>query len=132
MYHPKTMAFDKKMKSITDAIDGVLEDEFGHLFPLRPNRPERGTTSNVNHDGLFAVQSRFTPGYGSEYGRGYLFEIQLSTLESVSFPVKEKIYARGIELLAQELKTVFPDKELEVVRDGRLIKIVGDLSLGSL
>jgi hypothetical protein len=75
VYHPKTREWDRKLKAACDRIDHWLEKEYGSLYRLRPNRAPRGATSNPEMDGLFNVQTVFTPGYGSEKGRVYLVEI---------------------------------------------------------
>ncbi len=130
MYHPKTVAWDKKLKAICDRIDHWLEDHYGGLYPLRPNRPGRGVTSNPEMDGLFNIQAVFTPGYGSEKGRGYLIEIEMSTLDDVDPRLKKEIQDLVLVKMKEELKSEFPERLLEIGFDGHMIKIWGDLSLG--
>ncbi len=132
MYHPKTREWDKKLKAVCDRIDRRLEDEYGSLYRLRPNRAPRGATSNPEMDGLFNVQTVFTPGYGSEKGRGYLVEIELSTLETVESEVLEGIRNTVLTLMEEELKNEFPERKLAIGIDGNMIKIWGDLNLGSI
>ena len=132
MYHPKTREWDKKLKSACDRIDRWLEDEYGSCYRLRPNRAPRGATSNPEMDGLFNVQTVFTPGYGSEKGRGYLVEIELSTLETVDPGVMEEIRTVVIRMMEKELEREFPERKLAIGFDGNMIKIWGDLNLGSI
>lgn len=132
MYHPKTVEWDKKLKGICDRIDIFLEDHYGGEYPLRPNRPERGMTSNPEMDGLFNVQTLFTPGFTSETGRGYLVEIEMSTMEDVTERVKEEIRDIVLVKFKNELKKEFPGRKLEIGIEGNMIKIWGDLKLGSL
>ncbi len=54
------------------------------------------------------------------------------TLDRVPDDVREAIEAEVVELLKEKLPEHFPERELEVIRDGTLYKIVGDLRLGSL
>ena len=132
MYHPKTREWDRSLKAICDRIDHWLEDQYGSLYRLRPNRAPQGATSNPEMDGLFNVQTVFTPGYGSEKGRGYLVEIELSTLEDVDSDILEEIRNLVIKMMEEELKKEFPERKLAIGTDGNMIKIWGDLTLGSI
>ena len=53
---------------------------------------------------------------------------ELVTLSNVPPDIRAKIEAEVVELLEQELPKAFPNRELEVERDGHVYKIVGDLS----
>ncbi len=130
--HYKLQQWDNKLKSICDEVDAWLESEYGDLYRLRPNRPERGETFNPEMDGLFNIQAVFTPGYGSEKGRGYIIEIEYSTLETVSPEVKKNIDDIVISMIRKRLGTEFPGRELEIGIDKNMIKIWGDLSLGAI
>lgn len=132
MYHPKTREWDRKLKGICDRIDAWLEDKYGGMYSLRPNRPHHGKTSNPEMDGLFNVQAVFTPGFRSEKGRGYLIEIEFSTLEDVDPELKKEIQDIVLIKLRDEIKNEFPERLLEIGVDGNMIKIWGDLNLGSL
>ena len=130
--HPKMIEFDNKLKEIFNIIDDYLEDNYGELFPLHPARAKRGDTSNKSHDGLFSVTSSFTTGIGSEKGKGYAVKIRIVTLKNVEKTVREKIENEVIELIDKLLDEKFPQRILDVAKDGKVIKIYGDLSLGSL
>ncbi len=132
MFHPKTNAFDKRMKELFDEIDDELEEEFGDRYPLHPNRPKRGATANKSADGLFNIGVQFTPGYGSEQGRGYVVDFRIATLAKVCSHERELFLDRVVELIKLNLPEFFPDRHLEIVRDGSVFKIIGDFSLGSL
>ena len=132
VYHPKTVAWDKALKGICDRIDAWLEEHYGGIYPLRPTRAERGMTSNPEMDGLFNVQTLFTPGYTSSTGRGYLVEIEMSTLDDVDKRIKKEIQDIVVIKFQNELKTKFPERLLEIGIEGNMIKIWGDLKLGSL
>ncbi len=132
MDHPKTIAWDKQLKAMFDRIDHDLEGRYSGSWKLRHNRPERGTTANPESDGLFNVGVFFTPGYGSEQGRGYLVEIILATEEPVPARKREEIELLVRDLLVEYLPAYFPDRNLSVDRDGSMYKIHGDTGLGSI
>lgn len=130
--HPKMTEFDDKLKDLFDEIDDYLEDNYGELFPLHPARVKRGGTSSKSHDGLFSVTSSYTAGIGSEKGKGYTVAIRFVTLKKVDKVLKNKVEDEVMQIINNKLKKIFPDRKLHVARDGRVIKIYGDLSLGTL
>lgn len=130
MYHFKTREFDKKLISVFDKVDTILEDRYGGSYTLHPNRPERGKTANPAHDGLFNIGASFSAGYGSEHGRGYVIDVHMSTLDHIPQDIRKKILEEAVTEVKIALKEVFPDRDLEVKRDGNVFKIVGDFSLG--
>ncbi len=130
--HPRMVEFDNKLKDIFNIVDDFLEDKYGDLFPLHPARAKRGDTSSKSHDGLFSVTSSFTAGIGSEKGKGYVVEIRFVTLKSVDKSIKEKIENEVIKLIDHQLDEKFENRELNVAKDGNVIKIYGDLSLGNV
>jgi hypothetical protein len=132
MRHPKVVAWEKKLKDILDKIDIYLEDTYGRKYTLHPSRSQRGMTSNKSHDGLFSIGASFTAGYGSDYGRGYVVDVDMVTLDSVPDSVEQQIEEDVIKMLQRELPEAFPGKNLRIHKDGNRIKIHGDLSLGSL
>lgn len=131
MRHSKAVAWEEKLKKVFDEIDGVLENEYGKNWRLHPSRPEKGSTSNPEDDGLFNVGASFTAGYGSSHGAGYTVEIRLSTLDRVPPEIRSEIRNRVSDLLKEKLPQTFPDQQLEVVTEGTTLKIVGNLNLGS-
>ncbi|MFA6619363.1 MAG: hypothetical protein WCT23_09890 [Candidatus Neomarinimicrobiota bacterium] len=132
MRHHKLVAWERKLKGILDEIDTLLEERYGNDYDLHPARREHGTTSNRSHDGLFDIRADFTLGLGSRKGRGYIIDIDLKTLENVPDDVIEEIEDEAVEELKLRLPIAYPDRELDVVRDGNMIKITGDLSLGKV
>ena len=130
--HPKSKEWDDKMKAMFDRIDDYLEDKYGKDYPLHPNRMKRGTTANKSMDGLFNVGASYSAGYGSKYGKGYVIEVHLSTLSGVDPEVRKKIEGEVETLVEKYLPEYFPDRYLDCERDGNVLKIFGDLSLGSL
>ena len=130
MKHPALGKWEKRLKELLDRVDDYLETAYGDLYPLHPARKKRGATANKEHDGLFDIGSSFTPGFGSDRGRGYVVTITLVTLARVPAEVVEKIETDAIRLIKEHLPEYFPERDLAVVKDGHLIKIIGDLSLG--
>ncbi len=130
MYHPKTVEWDERLKAMLDEVDHALEDRYGGHWRLRRNRPARGETANPEADGLFYVGAVFTPGFGSRLGRGYLIDLSLATDEELPDGKREEIEAYALALLRKLLPERFPERSLQVERDGRLYKIHGELGLG--
>jgi hypothetical protein len=130
--HPKLTAFTKKLEALFREVDEMLEDEWGGSFSLHPNRPRRGETENPEMDGLFEIAPDFTAGIGSEKGRGYIISLRAATLERVAPEQLEFLMEEAAGLVAAKLPACFPGRRLEVVRDGKRFKIIGDFSLGEL
>ncbi|MDL2229243.1 hypothetical protein LJC14_03225 [Treponema sp. OttesenSCG-928-L16] len=129
--HPKLRAFNDTLEALFHEIDGVLEDHWGKTFPLHPKRPERGATDNPEMDGLFEIAPDFTAGLGSERGRGYIVSLRVATLSTVPPGQYEFFMDEAAKLLREKLPLYFPGRDLEVVRDGKRFKIIGDFSLGT-
>jgi len=120
------------MKSMFDKIDDWLEDRYGGTFRLHPNRPRRGRTSNKEADGLFNIGADFSLGYGSKLGRGYVVQVEMSTLEHIPRETRRQIEIDVENLVREELPRFFPGQSLTLERDGNLLKIIGDFNLGSV
>jgi hypothetical protein len=132
MRHHKVIEWERTLKNTLDTIDDFLENKYGHRYRLHPARAERGTTSNKSHDGLFNIGASFTAGYGSEYGRGYVIEVDMITLEDVPDHIEKQIEQEVMQYLREELPKHFPGKNLKINKDRNVIKIHGDLSLGKM
>lgn len=132
MNHPSTVLWEQRLRSIFEGIDEYLEDHYGSRLPLHPNRPPRGTTSSGEMDGLFNVGASFSAGFGSPTGRGYVVQIEMRTLAEVPEDLKDAVEQDVLNLLQRELALRFPDRDLKVEWDGRVWKIIGDLSLGNV
>ncbi|GHV81396.1 hypothetical protein AGMMS49944_31870 [Spirochaetia bacterium] len=130
--NPKMAAFTKTLEALFREVDAFLEDEWGGSFPLHPNRPQRGETGNPEMDGLFNIGPDFTPGIGSETGRGYIISLKAATLDKVTPEQFEYLMAMAAMLIQKKLPEYFPGRKLEVVRDGKRFKIIGDFSLGEV
>lgn len=122
--------WESRLRQVFDRIDDLLEDRYGHHYELHPNRPPRGATSNKSHDGLFELSAAYSAGFGSELGEGYVLKVRLVTLDRVPVDIREEIEQLVVQLLDERLPEAFPGKALDVERDGRVYKIVGDLGLG--
>ncbi len=129
MRHPKIVEWEEKLKKVFDEIDDYLEETYGSTYTLHPSRPPRGKTANKEHDGLFNIGASFSAGYGSEYGRGYVVDIDTVTLDHVPREVERQIERDVLEKLKKELPKYFPGTNIEIHKDGPVIKIHGDLRL---
>jgi len=132
MWHPKMVEFDDRLKRLFDEVDHYIEDHYGDKYSLHPVRPARGETANPEADGLFNIGASFTPGFGSELGRGYLIDIAMSTLDKVDDDVRREIYKATAEKVRELLPIHFPERKLTVKRDRNHFKILGDFSLGTV
>ena len=128
--HPKMIQFDNQMKAMLDAVDNYIEDKYGELYPLHPVRPKRNETANPQADGLFSVRADFTPGYGSDLGRGYILKVEMKTLAEIPDDVRQTIFSDAVKKIESLLPVYFPERKLEVKQDKEFLKIVGDFSLG--
>ncbi len=130
--HPKQRELEKKFKQLFDEIDDLMEIRHDGKYQLHPNRLPRGRAANKEQDGLFNLGVNFTPGYGSELGRGYLVDMELSTLIRVPFAEKKELYEEVAHLVEELLPKYFPNRDLTVDKDGALYKIRGNFSLGKV
>lgn len=130
--HPKLAAFTRTLDALFREVDEFLEDEWGAAFSRNPRRPERGTTVHPEMDGLFEIMPDFTPGIGSERGRGYIISFRAATWEKIHPGQFEFLMAEAAAMVAAKLPGYFPGRDLRVVRDGKRFKIVGDFSLGDV
>jgi hypothetical protein len=135
--HPKLVLFTQTLEALFREVDEELEERWAGSFSLHPNRPARGATANPEMDGLFEIAPDFTPGIGSEKGRGYLISLRVATLEQVPASRLEAFMEEAAALVREKLPRFFPGRSLEVVRDRgggpesrEGFKIVGDFSLG--
>ncbi|MDD4011933.1 MAG: hypothetical protein PHI83_07280 [Sphaerochaetaceae bacterium] len=130
--HPKQAKLEEKLQRLCDELDSYLEDRYGKLYPLHPNRLPRGKAASGIYDGLFSTGTMFTLGYGSVYGRGYIIDVEIRTLSKVDPEDRERIDADAMAFLERNLKKVFPRRELSIVKDGPVYKLIGDFSLGAV
>jgi hypothetical protein len=128
--HPKLAAFNEALEKLFHEVDEYIEEHWQGAFPLHPNRPAKGETQNPEMDGLFEIAPDFTPGIGSEKGRGYIVSLRVATLDRVTPEQFEFFMEEAAILIKKKLPDFFPGRALEVVRDGKRFKIIGDFSLG--
>jgi|YNPMSStandDraft_1061717.scaffolds.fasta_scaffold25868_2 hypothetical protein len=128
--HSAAERWEARLRELFIELDRVLEQDFAGRLPLPPNRPAPGQTADPESDGLFNIGAAFSPGYGSRHGPGYVVDIQIRSIAPIPTELRERIEHRVVEWLRRRLPEQFPNAQLEVVRDGPVWKIVGDLSLG--
>ena len=68
-------------------------------------------------------------GFGSRFGPGYVVDIRISTLQHVPNALKEELRDKVLDWLREKLPAAFPENELLVDKEGRHLRIYGDLSL---
>jgi hypothetical protein len=130
--HPKLSEFNARLEALFNEVDETLEERWAGSFSMHPNRPQRGTTSNPEMDGLFELAPDFTVGLGSQKGRGYLISCRVATLDRVPPERLEAFMTEAAALISELLPSHFPERHLEVARDGKRYKITGDFSLGDV
>lgn len=128
--NPKLVKWEEPLFKILRSVDNQLEIEFGDLYPQHPARPAHGATANPQNDGLLRVSANFTAGYGSNLGRGYTLNMEFVTLEPIADEHTHAMESRALKLIQDGLDRIMPERHLKIKRDGKLWKIVGDLSLG--
>ena len=129
MVNPRVEAWEEKLNKILRQTDRELEKNFGSRYPIHPARPANGTTSNPQQDGLFRIYASFTPGFGSDLGKGYALDIDIPSLEKIDPEFRQEVETFAVERIRQELEKVFPGRGMELNKDGNVWKITGDLSL---
>ncbi len=130
--HPKQEELEKKLATLCSNLDNHLEDLYGQKYRIHPNRLKRGAGSNPRFDGLFSTSIAFSLGYGSKSGRGYIIEVDIRTLDKIAEEDREKINNDAFNYIKENLKVYLPERELSIVKDGQIMKIVGDFSLGEV
>ena len=132
MHHPKLEFWEKHLVKLINELDDFLEEKYKGEFKLHPARRKRGKTVSKAQDGLFNIAANFSLGIGSKFGRGYVVDVHLATLEKVPSEIQKKIIEDALLKINDLLPKYFPGKKLNVDRDGKVIKIYGDLSLGKV
>lgn len=130
--HPKSEAWDRTLQAVVEQVDQTMEARHGHKFVLGWNRPAAGSTCNPQMDGLFNIGTKFTLGFGSALGRGYVLDLVVSSRDPVPPATLAAWEAEAAGLVQDELVRRFPGRDLRVERDGPVFKIVGDFGLGTV
>ncbi len=130
--HPKLADIEDRMQIMLDQLDVYLETRYSGIYHLHPNRLPKGKASSPSYDGLFSVFAKFSLGYGSANGRGYVLTINISTLDKVPDSIRENIERDAAEKIESMIPDFFPEREIHVTKDASIYKITGDFSLGSV
>ena len=129
--HPRTAAWEERLRALFREVDREMEARHGGRYPRHPRRPAADATEDFEASGLFDIGAAFSPGYGSNRGRGYIIQFRLGTLSRVPEAERQALEDEAITRVRAALPRHFPGARLDVVRDGEVWKILGDLSLGS-
>jgi hypothetical protein len=132
MRHHSAIKWEEQLDKAMRELDHFLEEKFKGQYVLHPARPRQGKTTNPSQDGLFSIAANFSLGLGSEIGKGYVVDIKLVTLQSIPKETREEIENMAMEKLDELLPKYFPDVDLDISKDGPVLKIHGDLSLGNV
>ena len=84
--------------------------------------PTMSVEDRIQHLEMFTVRMQET--------RSDVVRLRVATLASVPKAVLEEMEDFVVDRLRAELPKAFPNRELNVTRDGPIFKIHGDLSLG--
>jgi hypothetical protein len=123
--------WESKLDDLLAQIDNLLEDEYAGKFTIHPNRPRRGQTLNPSEDGIIEIECKFSLGLGSKYGEGYIIRPLFSTLEYVDKKMTEKVTDFVKIKIEELLPDFFPDNNLSIDFDGKVLKIFGDLNFNN-
>lgn len=129
MNRTRVEEWEAGLRQALDAVDHALEERLGDLLPRHPQRPRRHATANPKYDGLFAVDGKFSMGLVSQAGPGYVIDIRIASVRSPTPAQREAVLAEAEQALAEALPAAFPGKHLQVHREGRVLRVTGDLSL---
>lgn len=129
MRNPLVDAWEEKLNLLLRQVITRLEEEFGSVVPRHPARPAHGATPNPQNDGLFRITATFTPGFGSQWGKGYVLDIEPVTLDVFPRDIWSVVEAEACRMIREGLEPALPGRNLELKRDGTVWKITGDLSL---
>jgi hypothetical protein len=129
MCNPLVEAWEEKLNALLRQVNIKLEEEYGNVVARHPARLAHGETPNPQNDGLFRVVARFTPGFGSRWGKGYVVDIVPVSLDVFPSDIWARVEAEACKMIRDGLESVLPSRGLELKRDGTVWKITGDLSL---
>ena len=122
-------AMEDRLHAALERVDAELERRHGDRYDLHPARRSHGTAAKRQYDGLFELTAGFSAGFGSDPGPGSAITLRVVTLEHVPPEARAAFEAEAVALLERQLEAVFPERELEIVRDVHGLKIIGDLKL---
>ncbi len=129
MRNPRVEEWEEKLDQLLRRVTVQLEERFSDFALRHPARLPHGATDNPQNDGLFRITATFTPGFGSQLGKGYVLTIEPVTLERFRQEAWQKIEDFACAQIRAGLEAALPGRGLTLQRDGQVWKIVGDLSL---
>lgn len=115
------------LKAALDSIDALLENKYGPFLVRKASRPAAGKASNPKYDGVFGLDSKFTLGYASGSGPGYIIELLAGSVSPLPPVMKAEILDDLETMLPEALASAFPDKTLKIERIGERFRLTGDL-----
>ena len=115
------------LKTALDSIDTLLENKYGPFLVRKASRPAAGKASNPKYDGVFGIDSKFTLGYASGSGPGYIIELLTGSASPLSPVLKSEILKDLEDALPEALAKAFPGRVLNVERVGERFRLTGDL-----
>ena len=121
--------WEERLSRVLSQVDTALEERFGGKYPLRRNRPLHGSTANSKYSGLFSMEAKFSLGYASGSGPGYIIEMRTLSAVPVSEEDRLLMLEAAEDLLKEALKEEFPEKALYLDRQEDVFLLSGDLSL---
>ena len=115
------------LKTALDSIDALMENKYGPFLVRKASRPAAGKASNPKYDGVFGIDSKFTLGYASGSGPGYIIELLTGSASPLSPVLKSEILKDLEDALPEALAKAFPGRVLNVERVGERFRLTGDL-----
>ena len=115
------------LKTALDSIDALLENKYGPLLVRKASRPAAGKASNPKYDGVFGIDSKFTLGYASGSGPGYIIELLTGCVPPLPSTMKTEILDDLEKMLPDVLAASFPGKTFNIERIGERFRLTGDL-----
>ena len=115
------------LKAALDSIDALLENKYGPFLVRKASRPAAGKASNPKYDGVFGIDSKFTLGYASGSGPGYVIELLTGSVSPLPPVLKAEILEDIETMLPEALSKAFPGKEFKIERIGERFRLTGDL-----
>ena len=115
------------LKTALDSIDALLENKYGPFLVRKASRPAAGKASNPKYDGVFGIDSKFTLGYASGSGPGYIIELISGSVSPLPPVLKTEILADLEAMLPEALASAFPGRKFKIERIGERFRLTGDL-----
>ena len=115
------------LKAALDSIDALLENKYGPFLVRKASRPPAGKASNPKYDGVFGIDSKFTLGYASGSGPGYVIELLTGSVSPLPPVLKAEILEDIETMLPEALSKAFPGKSFKIERIGERFRLTGDL-----